>query len=236
MKMKTTKYYILILVLSVMLASCGQKKVETDTSHSNDTKGKKHEHAVINSPDDALNELKKGNTRFTDNKLENTDYKDQVQSVKDDQHPHSVILSCLDSRIPPEIIFDQGFGNIFVARVAGNIEDDNILGSLEFATKIKGSKLIVVMGHNKCGAVKGAVDNAELGKLTQLVDQIKPAITGDKSNPDKMLDETSKKNVKLQIDSILKHSDVIAGLVKDGKVKIVGAYYDLNTGKVEFLN
>lgn len=234
--MKTTKYYILILVLSVMLASCGQKKVETDTSHSNDTKGKKHEHAVINSPDDALNELKKGNTRFTDNKLENTDYKDQVQSVKDDQHPHSVILSCLDSRIPPEIIFDQGFGNIFVARVAGNIEDDNILGSLEFATKIKGSKLIVVMGHNKCGAVKGAVDNAELGKLTQLVDQIKPAITGDKSNPDKMLDETSKKNVKLQIDSILKHSDVIAGLVKDGKVKIVGAYYDLNTGKVEFLN
>ncbi len=236
MKMKTTKQLILILVLSVMLASCGQKKVETDTSHSNDTKGKKHEHAVINSPDDALNELKKGNTRFVDGKSETRDYKEQVQSVKDDQHPHSVILSCLDSRVPPEIVFDQGFGDIFVARVAGNIEDDNILGSMEFATKLKGSKLIVVMGHNKCGAVKGAVDNAELGNLTQLVDQIKPAITGDKSNPDKMLDETSKKNVKLQIESILKHSEVIAALVKEGKVKIVGAYYDLNTGKVEFMN
>jgi carbonic anhydrase len=233
---KTIKSYILLLVLSVLLASCGQKKTETDTSHSNDSKEKKHEHAVINTPDDAMNELKNGNKRFTDGKLENTDYKEQVQATKEDQHPHSVILSCLDSRVPPEIVFDQGFGNIFVARVAGNIEDDNILGSLEFATKIKGSKLIVVLGHNKCGAVKGAVDNAELGNLTQLVNQIKPAITGDKSNPDKMLDETSRKNVKLTIENILKHSEVISDLVKEGKVKIVGAYYDLNTGKVEFMN
>ncbi|MDD5362019.1 MAG: carbonic anhydrase family protein [Ignavibacteria bacterium] len=234
--MKNLKSYILLLVLSVMLTSCGQKKAETDNSHSNDSKEKKHEHVVINTPDDAVNELKNGNKRFVDGKLENTDYKEQVQATKEDQHPHSVILSCLDSRVPPEIVFDQGFGNIFVARVAGNIEDDNILGSLEFATKIKGSKLIVVLGHNKCGAVKGAVDNAELGNLTQLVNQIKPAITGDKSNPDKLLDETSRKNVKLTIENILKHSDVISGLVKEGKVKIVGAYYDLNTGRVEFMN
>jgi carbonic anhydrase len=235
MKMKTTKTCILILVLSVFLASCGQKKVETDTSHSTDTKEKKHEHAAINSPDDALNELKNGNKRFTEGKLENTDYKEQVQSVKDDQHPHSIILSCIDSRVPPETIFDQGFGNIFVSRIAGNVEDDNVLGGMEYATKVKGSKLIVVLGHSKCGAVKGAVDNAELGKLTQLVNQIKPAITGDKSNPDKMLEETTKKNVKLQMDNILKYSDVIAGLVKEGKVKIVGAYYELSTGKVEFV-
>lgn len=234
--MKTTKHYILILILSVLLASCGQKKVETDTSHSTDTKEKKHEHAVINSPDDALNELKNGNKRFTEGKLENTDYKEQVQATKDGQHPHSVILSCLDSRVPPEIVFDQGFGNIFVTRVAGNIEDDNILGSLEFATKIKGSKLIVVMGHSKCGAIEGAVDDAKLGNLTQLVDQIKPSITGDKSNRDKMVDESSRKNVKLTIESILKNSGVIAALVKEGKVKIVGAYYDVSNGKVEFLN
>jgi len=234
--MKTTKSYFLILVLSLLLSSCGQKKSETDTSHSADTKGKKHEHAVINSPDDAMNELKNGNKRFLDGKLENTDYKEQVQSVKDGQHPHSVILSCLDSRVPPEIVFDQGFGNIFVARVAGNVEDDNILGSMEFGTKLKGSKLIVVMGHNKCGAIEGAVDNAELGNLTQLVDKIKPAIIGDKSNRDKMVDESSRNNVKLTIERILKHSEVIAALVKEGKVKIVGAYYDLNTGKVEFLN
>jgi carbonic anhydrase len=235
MKMKTTKTYLLLLIISVLLASCGQKKVETDTSHSSDIKEKKHEHVTINSPDDALNELKNGNKRFADGKLENTDYKEQVQSVKDDQHPHSIILSCIDSRVPPETIFDQGFGNIFVSRIAGNVEDVNVLGGMEYATKVKGSKLIVVLGHSKCGAVKGAVDNVELGNLTQLVKQIKPAITGNKSNPDKMLEETAKKNVKLQMESIIKHSDVIAGLVKDGKVKIVGAYYELNTGKVEFI-
>jgi len=234
--MKTTKSYILLLILSVLLASCGQKKTETDTTHSTETKGKKHEHPSINTPDDALNELKSGNKRFTEDKLENTDYKDQVQSVKDDQHPHTIILSCIDSRVAPETVFDQGLGNVFVSRIAGNVEDDNVLGGMEYATKVKGSKLIVVLGHSKCGAVKGAVDNAELGKLTQLVNQIKPAITGDKSNPDKMLEETTKKNVKLQIDNILKHSDVISALVKEGKVKVVGAYYELNTGKVEFLN
>jgi carbonic anhydrase len=234
--MKTLKSYILILLTSVLLISCGQNKMKQEDTHSTDTKVKKHEHAAINTFEDALNELKNGNKRFTDGKLENTDYKEQVQSTKDDQHPHSVILSCLDSRVPPEIIFDQGFGNIFVARVAGNIEDPNILGSLEFATKIKGSKLIVVMGHNKCGAVQGAVDNAKLGNLTQLVDQIKPSISGDKSNPEKMLDETSRNNVKHTIENITKNSEVIAELVKEGKVKIVGAYYDLSTGKVEFFN
>jgi carbonic anhydrase len=230
------KLQVLLFLISLLLVSCGQNKVNSDGIGTTEVKVKKHEHAVINNSEDALQELKNGNKRFTEGKLENTDYKEQVQSTKDDQHPHSVILSCLDSRVPPEIIFDQGIGNIFVARVAGNIEDANILGSLEFAAKIKGSKLIVVMGHSKCGAVQGALDNAELGNLTQLVKQIKPAITGDKTNPEKMLDETSRKNVKLTIEKILKNSEVIAGLVKEGKVKIAGAYYDLNTGNVEFFN
>ncbi len=240
--MKTLRIYILLLIISVFLTSCGQQKTQTDASNSTETKVttetkvKKHEHPVINTAEDALNELKSGNKRFVEGKLENTDYKEQIQNTKADQHPHSIILSCIDSRVPPEIVFDQGFGNIFVTRVAGNVEDDNILGGMEFATQIKGSKLIVVMGHNKCGAVKGALDNAELGLLTQLVDQIKPAITGDKSNPDKMLDETSRNNVKLQMQYILDDSKVIAGLVKEGKVKIVGAYYDIETGKVEFFN
>lgn len=191
-------------------------------------------HLSINTPDDALIELKNGNQRFLEDKLINTNYKQEIEETKADQHPHSLILSCLDSRIPPEIIFDQGIGNIFVARVAGNIEDPNILGSMEFATKVKGTKLIVVMGHNKCGAVKGAIDNADLGNLTQLVEQIKPAITGEKSNMDLMLNETAKKNVELTIEDILKKSAVISDLVKDGKVKIVGAFYDLSTGKVNF--
>ncbi len=160
-------------------------------------------------PDKALQELKNGNKRFVTDKRVKRDYKAEINDTKADQHPHSLILSCLDSRITPELLFDQGIGDLFVARVAGNVEDPNILGSMEFATKVKGVKLIVVMGHNKCGAVKGAIDNAELGNLTQLVEQIKPAIKGDRSNPDAMLDETAKNNVKMTIDDILKYSPVI---------------------------
>ena len=220
------------LGISILLASCGQKK--TETSHV-EKAAATHEKVVINTPEDALTELKSGNRRFVDGHLINTNFKEQIEFTKSDQHPHSLILSCLDSRIPPEIIFDQGIGNIFVARVAGNIEDPNILGSMEFATKVKGTKLIVVMGHNKCGAVKGAVDNAELGNLTQLVNQIKPAITGDKSNPDLMLDETAKNNVRMTIADILKESPVISELVTNGSVKIVGAFYDLTSGQVAFI-
>ncbi len=219
----------LVLSMSLIIASCGQTKTEPVESEM-----AVHEQITINTPDDALSELKRGNQRFVDGKLTNTNYKAQIEQTKADQHPHSLVLSCLDSRIPPEIIFDQGIGNIFVARVAGNVEDPNILGSMEFATKVKGTKLIVVMGHNHCGAVKGAVDDAELGNLTQLVDQIKPAFTGDTSNIALLLDETSKNNVKTTIEHIVKDSPVIAELIKEGKVKIVGAYYDITKGQVSF--
>ena len=222
---------ILILGSLIFMASCSDNKESPQVSKEQE---KPHQ-VVVNRPDDALAELKKGNDRFMKDKLINTNYKEQIEHTKSDQHPHSVILSCLDSRIPPEIIFDQGIGNIFVARVAGNVEDPNILGSMEFATKVKGTKLIVVMGHNKCGAVKGAIDNAELGNLTQLVNQIKPAITGDKSNIDLMLDETATENVKMTIADILKQSPVISELVKNGSVKIVGAFYDITSGQVSFI-
>ena len=178
-------------------------------------------------------ELKAGNARFLANAMLNTDYKTQIEHTKENQHPHSLILSCLDSRVPPEIIFDQGIGNIFVARVAGNIVDADILGSMEFATKVKGTKLIVVMGHNKCGAVKGAIDNAQLGNLTQLVSKIKPAIVHNTDN--NKMDETAQNNVKITIGNIVRDSPVIAELIKEGKVKIVGAYYDIESGKVSFL-
>ena len=187
----------------------------------------------INTPDEALAELKAGNARFLANAMLNTDYKTQIEHTKENQHPHSLILSCLDSRVPPEIIFDQGIGNIFVASVAGNIVDADILGSMEFATKVKGTKLIVVMGHNKCGAVKGAIDNAQLGNLTQLVSKIKPAIVHNTDN--NKMDETAQNNVKITIGNIVRDSPVIAELIKEGKVKIVGAYYDIESGKVSFL-
>ena len=231
--MKKIIRQILLICTVLLFVSCGQNKTnqETKTHMENIDKHK----TEINSPEDALSELKAGNRRFLDGKLVNTDYKSQIEQTKDGQHPHTIILTCIDSRTPPEIVFDQGIGNIFVARVAGNIEDPNILGSMEYAVKVVGSKLIVVMGHNDCGAVKGAIDNVELGNLTQLVDQIKPAIVGDTTNRYNMLNETSKNNVKMTIENILKSSSVVSDLVKENKVKIVGAYYDVTTGKVTFL-
>ena len=231
---KQISTFVILLSTGLFLASCNQRNAKEENTSHQETNGT-HEAVTINSADDALAEMKAGNQRFLDGKPVNTDYKSQIEHTKNDQHPHTLVLSCLDSRIPPEIIFDQGIGNIFVARVAGNVEDANILGSMEFATKVKGTKLIIVMGHNKCGAVKGAIDHAELGNLTQLVNQIKPAIVGDTTNLDNMLNETSKNNVKMTIADILKSSPVISDMVKENKVKIVGAYYDISTGQVSFL-
>jgi carbonic anhydrase len=224
-----------LYLLVLMHTSCDDRQKNPEQISPVLNANLEYAHAVIHTPEDALTELKNGNTRFLEDKMINTNYKDEIVATMTDQHPHSLILSCLDSRIPPEIIFDQGIGNLFVARVAGNIEDQNVLGSMEFATKVKGTKLIVVMGHNKCGAVKGAIDNAVLGNLTQLVDQIKPAITGDKSNMEAMITETAQKNVQLTITDILNQSPIIDELVKSGSVKIVGAFYDITSGKVHFL-
>jgi carbonic anhydrase len=191
----------------------------------------------IKTSDEAILELKNGNQRFLTNTLIHTDYAQQIEHTKEEQHPHTLILSCIDSRVPPEIIFDQGIGNLFVARVAGNIEDDDVLGSIEFATKIKHAKLVVVLGHNHCGAVKGAIENAHLEHLTQLVNQIKPAIIPCKTNPlsDERMDVTSKQNIKMTIADILRKSATLRLEVQKKELKIVGAYYDISTGKVAFL-
>ena len=189
--------------------------------------------AVIETPDQALAELKAGNMRFLEKNFKNDNFMTQIKNTRDGQEPHTVILSCLDSRIPPEIVFDQGIGNIFVARVAGNVADLNIIGSMEFATKVIGSKLIVVMGHNHCGAVQGAMAKVELGNLTQLLEQIRPAV--DAASDPKNEDAVGKQNVKEVMDNIVKNSQIIRDLIKENKVKIVGAYYDLETGTVTFL-
>jgi len=225
----------ILLMSGIFLQSHGQEQKSSKVGQQI-IQNKSDVQLTINVPNDALQELKQGNKRFIDGKQINTNYKAQIEKTKLDQKPHSLILSCLDSRVPPEIIFDQGIGNVFVARVAGNVEDPNILGSMEFATIIKGTKLIVVLGHSKCGAVSGAIDNAELGNLTQLVNQIKPAIIGDESNKTQMLEESAKNNVRITIENILEESPLIAELVKDEKVKIIGAYYNIDNGKVEFLD
>lgn len=213
--------------------ACNQQNKEVSTTVVKDTVYSVKQ-ITVNSSDDALKELKDGNLRFTESKLVYTKYKDQIELTKNGQKPHTVVLSCMDSRVPPEIIFDQGIGNIFVLRVAGNIEDANVLGSMEYAVEHSGSKLIVVMGHNHCGAVTGAVKDIKLGNLSQLVAQIKPAIKSDPADP-KTIDETSKNSVKITIEDIIKGSEIIKEMVESKKIAIVGAFYDIETGVVSFL-
>ena len=194
-------------------------------------------HLEIKTPDEAIADLKNGNLRFLENKSVHLNYAHEIDLTKKEQHPHTLVLTCIASRVPPEIIFDQGIGNLFVARVAGNIEDDNILGSMEFATTIKHTKLIVVLGHNYCGAVQGAIDNIGLEHLTQLTSQIKPSINPHKTYPlsDYTIDDTSRKNVVLTIEKIIQKSATLEHQLKNKEIKIIGTYYDITNGKVAFL-
>jgi carbonic anhydrase len=216
--------------LAAALVSCNHCNV----NESSTTETHAAAHQAITNASGALAELKAGNQRFLDGKMVNTCYKTQIEATKEHQAPHSLILSCLDSRVPPEIIFDQGIGNIFVARVAGNVEDSAIVGSIEFAVKVKGTKLIVVMGHINCGAVHGAIDNVNLGHLTGLLEQIKPAIDTAGATKEEIVEKTTHANVKHTIADIQAQSSIVKEMVDKGDVKIVGAYYDLASGKVTF--
>jgi carbonic anhydrase len=191
-------------------------------------------------PDKALDMLKQGNQRFVDGTELKRDYKDQVKKTSSSQYPFAVIVSCMDSRVPPELIFDQGIGDIFVIRVAGNVADDDVLGSLEYACKVVGVKLIVVLGHTSCGAVKGACDDVKMGNLTQLVAKIKPAVdrtqtTGDRSSKNhEFVDEAADHNVSDQIDKIKQASTILSDMISKNEIGIVGGMYDVETGKVKF--
>jgi carbonic anhydrase len=192
-------------------------------------------------PDLALKLLKEGNERFVKNLIANRNLLQQVNATADGQYPFATILSCMDSRTSAELIFDQGLGDIFSIRVAGNIVNEDILGSMEFATKVVGTKLILVLGHTKCGAVTGACNQVEMGHLTGLLNKIGPAIekeaittdnrTGD--NPEFVANVT-RLNVEASISQIRQQSPVIAGLERTGKLKITGGVYDVTTGEVNF--
>ena len=194
------------------------------------------------SPQMAIDLLKAGNDRFTSNQPLNRGLGDQVSQTATGQYPYACILSCIDSRIPTEIVFDQGVGDIFNARVAGNFVNVDILGSMEFACAAAGSKLIVVMGHTSCGAVKGACDHVELGNLTAMLDKIMPAVDSIETNPGEdrssknmeFVNRVSKKNVELTIQNIHNDSPVLKEMCDKGTIEIVGAMYDVKTGKVSF--
>ena len=191
----------------------------------------------------ALDILKEGNIRFIKNLKAQRDLLGQVNATRDGQWPFATVLSCIDSRTSAELIFDQGLGDIFSVRIAGNIVNTDILGSMEFACKVAGSKLIVVLGHTKCGAVKGACDHVEMGNLTELLSKLQPAVYSesettnvDKRNSKnaKFVENVSTINVKRSVKNIIERSFILEQMVENGEIGVIGAMYDIETGKVEF--
>jgi len=192
-------------------------------------------------PSFALDLLKDGNKRFVSNLKINRNLLQQANETSDGQHPFAVILSCIDSRTSAELIFDQGLGDVFSVRIAGNIVNEDILGSMEFGCKVAGAKIIVVLGHTKCGAVKGACDNVALGNLTGLISKIKPAVeqesvTAENRNSSNgvFVENVAELNVSLSVKNILLKSPIIADMVKNGDIGIVGGIHDITTGEVKF--
>ncbi|MEY3842656.1 MAG: hypothetical protein RIR80_227 [Bacteroidota bacterium] len=193
-------------------------------------------------PDLALEILKEGNDRFVKNLKANRNLLQQVNDTAEGQFPFATILSCIDSRTSAELIFDQGLGDVFSIRIAGNILNEDILGSMEFATKVVGTKIIIVLGHTKCGAIVGACNNVELGNLTVLLDKVKPAIANEKETTEnrtgsnvRFVDNVTTNNVIHTIERIRRESPIILDLENTGAIKIVGAIYNVDTGRVNFL-
>jgi len=193
-------------------------------------------------PSQVIDELKKGNERFRAGKMAPRDYLAEKRASAAGQYPAAVILGCVDSRVPAEIIFDAGIGDTFNGRVAGNVVNDDLLGSMEFACAVSGAKLVLVLGHTACGAIKGAIDDVVLGNLTGLLARIKPAIPetkfeGEKSSKNPAyVDAVARTNVKLAIENIRRRSSVLADLEKKGSIQTTGAMYNLANGMVDFVS
>jgi carbonic anhydrase len=196
------------------------------------------------SPSGAIEILKEGNERFVRNHKADRDLLEKVKDTATGQYPFATILSCIDSRVSAELIFDQGVGDIFSVRVAGNIVNEDLLGSMEFACKLAGTRVIVVLGHTSCGAVKGACDDARMGNLTTLLSKIKPAVTAVSEPKDpsertsknqEFVDQVAETNVRMTIENIRKQSPVLRIMEEDGEIAIVGAMYDIRSGNVHFL-
>lgn len=195
-------------------------------------------------PDEILNYLKQGNQRYVSGTLTVRDHSKLVRDAATGQFPKAIVLSCADSRVTVEDVFDRGIGDLFVARVAGNFENTDILGTMEFACKVSGSKLILVLGHEHCGAIRGAIDHVELGNITAMLKNIQPAIkqvdvtgfTGIKTSQNEAyVHEVAEQNIWETIDNIRKHSPILKAMEDNKEIKIVGGMYDINTGRVTFM-
>lgn len=194
-------------------------------------------------PDQVLQEFKEGNLRFNQGNITQREHSEEIRkAVTDGQFPKAMVLSCVDSRVPVEDVFDQGMGDVFVGRVAGNFVNTDLLGSMEFACKIAGAKLIMVMAHQHCGAIKGAIDDVHLGNLTSMLANIKPAVEmsqnfeGEKtSTNEKFVREVAQNNVKNTIAQIRAKSEILKSMEDNGEIKIVGVFYTLRTGEIHFI-
>jgi carbonic anhydrase len=192
-------------------------------------------------PKIAIEILKEGNKRFVNNLKANRNLLEQANETSDGQHPFAVILSCIDSRTSAELIFDQGLGDIFSIRIAGNIINEDILGSMEFACKVAGSKIIAVLGHSKCGAIKGACDHVEMGNLTALLSKIQPAVYDEKSiienrnsNNADFVEKVASINVKRTVNAIMERSPILKEMIAKGEIGIIGGMHNLSDGEVVF--
>jgi len=243
--MKMSKLLILTIVVTVF-ASCSGNKNDKCCDNAVTAQNNKVLTATEQSqltPDKVIAILKQGNEEYINNKLTVKNSTERISDAAKGQYPSAVVLSCLDSRVPVEDVFHCGIGDIFVARVAGNIVNPDILGSMEYACKVSGSKLVVVLGHGYCGAIKSAIDDVELGNITGLLNKIKPAVNKSKatfsgetksSNP-VFVETVCHTNVELMLDEIRKNSPILKEMEATGEIKIVGAVYDMYCGKVNFL-
>lgn len=193
-------------------------------------------------PLEALQFLREGNYRFLSNLKANRNLLQQINETRDGQYPFATILSCIDSRTSAELIFDQGLGDIFSIRIAGNIVNEDILGSMEFACKVAGSKLVVVLGHSKCGAIKGACDNVQMGNLSSLLNKIQPSVYFERqtvenrnSANDEFVANVTAIQVKRSVERIVEQSIILRELIEKEKIALIGALYDVETGSVDFL-
>jgi carbonic anhydrase len=232
--MKTDSLKVMAAAMALFFAMIGVAEADGSATLNRETQAKI-------TPGKAIAMLKKGNQRFVSGKTVNRDLRAQVKQTSSGQFPFAAVVSCLDSRIPPETVFDQGIGDLFVARVAGNFVNDDILGSLEFATKLAGAKLIVIMGHTGCGAIRGACDAAQLGLLTATLANINPAVmavqgdyTSRSSKDPKFVQAVAEMNVALTMKKLRARSVVLREMLDRGKIAMIGAMYDVSTGTVKF--
>jgi carbonic anhydrase len=251
--MKTSDFSFLIVGLALVSFSCSQTPEESENTSQQISQPEQpqplvekvltaDEQAAL-TPEEVINLLRDGNERFLNNELTMRDHSEQVRQSTYAQYPKAIVLSCVDSRVPVEDVFDRGIGDVFVARVAGNFVNEDILGSMEFACKVSGSKLILVLGHEHCGAVKATIDDVKLGNITAMLENIKPAVElasdyqGEKTSQNtEFVHMVCENNVRNTISEIRNNSPILAEMEENGEIQIIGGIYDMDNGKVTFLD